>query len=260
MASPDAGRELPVYPGPYMRRRGNIHKAITQGLQVWNSQVRERGMSGILGRPRSSSAALRVDWLAQLHIDHRVLLAAEQPTGAREPKEALRPGYDAVALEQSLNFQAHGLCPSRLWNISFLYERGVPDIVPLAEIALRLPNINLDKRHKGCTPQLCELGERLDVEFELCSEISPQYMAISHVWSDGTGVGAKPAGQVNKCLYENFAKIALDLGCDGVWWDSICMPTDRKARGPGLGLDVTELKKGQNYPRSQQESGQVFLA
>ncbi|KAK2002783.1 hypothetical protein LX36DRAFT_626332 [Colletotrichum falcatum] len=209
-------------------------------------------------------------------------------------RETLRPGYEAAALEQSLDCQAHGLCPNRLWNISFLCERGVPDIVPLAEIALRSPKLDLDESHKGCTPQLCELGEvnstrvrqghkckskncqdemrfppkllnevfnrsedgsnppqwrntawRLDAEFELCSEISPQYMAISHVWSDGTGVGTKPAGQVNKCLYEYFAKIALDLGCDGVWWDSICMPTDRKARSLALASML------QNYERAK---------
>jgi hypothetical protein len=50
------------------------------------------------------------------------------------------------------------------------------------------------------------------------------FMAISHVWSDGTGSGAWPPGQVNTCLYEFFMKIAEKFQCDGIWWDTICIP------------------------------------
>ena len=34
------------------------------------------------------------------------------------------------------------------------------------------------------------------------------FMAISHVWSDGTGAGAWPEGHVNRCLYGFFASVA----------------------------------------------------
>ena len=60
------------------------------------------------------------------------------------------------------------------------------------------------------------------------------YLAISHVWSDGTGVGAWKAGQVNKCLWDFWVAIARHLKCDGVWWDTVCIPQDKKARSIAL--------------------------
>lgn len=209
-------------------------------------------------------------------------------------REFLRPEYEALALEQTTKCQKRGICPNRLWNISSLCERGVFDVVSLAEIALKAPKLNLNGSHKGCTPQLCELGEvnstrvrqghkcksgdcqdeiefppellnslfhrsensleppkwqntawKLGIGFTLCSEIPPRYMAVSHVWSDGTGVGTKPAGQVNRCLHNYFAQFAWTLGCDGIWWDTICMPTDRSARSLALASML------QNYQRAK---------
>ncbi|KAI8949403.1 hypothetical protein F4801DRAFT_553495 [Xylaria longipes] len=66
----------------------------------------------------------------------------------------------------------------------------------------------------------------------LCTP-SDDYAAISHVWSDGTGVGMKSgAGIVNTCLFEYFSDIARrdEVSCNGVWWDAICIPTERRAR------------------------------
>ena len=62
------------------------------------------------------------------------------------------------------------------------------------------------------------------------------YLAISHVWSDGTGVGAWKPGQVNKCLWDFWVKIARDdrCRCDGVWWDTVCIPQDKMARSKAL--------------------------
>ncbi|MCJ1290577.1 hypothetical protein MMC34_002117 [Xylographa carneopallida] len=57
-----------------------------------------------------------------------------------------------------------------------------------------------------------------------------RYMAISHVWSDGTGMGLKTPGNVNSCLSNFFAKLARELDCDGIWWDTICIPTERDKR------------------------------
>ena len=60
------------------------------------------------------------------------------------------------------------------------------------------------------------------------------YLAVSHVWSNGTGVGAWKAGQVNKCLWDFFVEKARHLGCDGVWWDTVCIPQDKAARSIAL--------------------------
>lgn len=39
-------------------------------------------------------------------------------------------------------------------------------------------------------------------------EDDQKYMAISHVWSDGTGAGAWDGLKVNKCLYYFFQKVS----------------------------------------------------
>lgn len=61
---------------------------------------------------------------------------------------------------------------------------------------------------------------------------SYKYVAISHVWSDGTGIGLGKVGEVNPCLFEYFATLigTIDDGCDGIWWDTISIPTEAKAR------------------------------
>ena len=60
-------------------------------------------------------------------------------------------------------------------------------------------------------------------------------LAISHVWSDGTGAGVERPGMVNKCLVAFFSDLATNLGCSEVWWDTICVPMaetdlEKKAR------------------------------
>ncbi|EHK47337.1 hypothetical protein TRIATDRAFT_90691, partial [Trichoderma atroviride IMI 206040] len=60
------------------------------------------------------------------------------------------------------------------------------------------------------------------------------YIAISHVWSDGTGVGVKDGGTVNSCLFNFFADIAKELDCRAIWWDAISIPSERKARSKAI--------------------------
>ena len=60
------------------------------------------------------------------------------------------------------------------------------------------------------------------------------YLAVSHVWSDGTGSGAWGAGQVNECLWDSWVGIARQLGCNAVWWDTVCVPRDKAARSIAL--------------------------
>lgn len=61
-----------------------------------------------------------------------------------------------------------------------------------------------------------------------------KYMAISHVWSDGTGAGAWDGLKINKCLYHFFRKIAREFGCEGIWWDTICVPGRKSLREKAL--------------------------
>ncbi|KAI8954500.1 hypothetical protein F4801DRAFT_533426 [Xylaria longipes] len=69
------------------------------------------------------------------------------------------------------------------------------------------------------------------------------YMALSHVWSDGTGVGLKTPGKVNKCLYAYFANIARQVGCDGLWWDAISIPSERTARATAIERMLDNFEK-----------------
>ncbi|GAB1316311.1 hypothetical protein MFIFM68171_06521 [Madurella fahalii] len=60
------------------------------------------------------------------------------------------------------------------------------------------------------------------------------YIAISHVWADGTGVGLQPPGTVNECLFNYFADIAEELNCKAIWWDAISIPAEPKARAKAI--------------------------
>ncbi|KAK2462741.1 hypothetical protein APHAL10511_005259 [Amanita phalloides] len=69
----------------------------------------------------------------------------------------------------------------------------------------------------------------IDGELRLI-ESGERYMAISHVWSDGTG----GSGRVNKCMYDFFCDVARKLKCKGMWWDAICIPRDKRARAKAI--------------------------
>ncbi|KAL9631519.1 MAG: hypothetical protein Q9204_004195 [Flavoplaca sp. TL-2023a] len=60
------------------------------------------------------------------------------------------------------------------------------------------------------------------------------YAALSHVWSDGTGVGIGQPGRVNSCLVQYFNTVMQRLDCNGLWWDAISIPVERQARTRAL--------------------------
>lgn len=66
-------------------------------------------------------------------------------------------------------------------------------------------------------------GDALNRDF---SNDKEPFIAISHVWADGTGAGDPEVmqGHVNSCLFEMFCDIARKLHCLGVWWDAVCIP------------------------------------
>jgi ankyrin repeat protein len=77
-------------------------------------------------------------------------------------------------------------------------------------------------------------------------EDGQKYMAISHVWSDGTGAGAWDGLKVNKCLYHFFRKLAWEeFGCEGIWWDTICIPGKKKLRAKALATMHVNYEKAE---------------
>jgi hypothetical protein len=168
--------------------------------------------------------------------------------------------------------QELGICKNRLWNLVNLSERkesDLPDIMGALEPhALTLCH----KQHDLCTPSKCQFAHMNSTKVEQlhkcpnpkeCKEkefavdlletalevgggtawsctssrlsaTNDPYIAISHVWSDGTGVGVKNVGSVNCCLFEYFARIAEILKCNAIWWDALSIPTTSKARSKAL--------------------------
>ena len=63
-----------------------------------------------------------------------------------------------------------------------------------------------------------------------------EFVAFSHVWSDGTGVGVNKQGVVNRCLAEFWGKIAQRLGCHAFWWDTVCVPVEKEPRRKSLNV------------------------
>ncbi|RTE83638.1 hypothetical protein BHE90_001840 [Fusarium euwallaceae] len=74
------------------------------------------------------------------------------------------------------------------------------------------------------------------------------YVAISHVWSDGTGVGDyqrddKSSSTVNRCLWEFWQKMVGKVcgsssssynGAPAIWWDTISIPRETEKRAMAL--------------------------
>ncbi|KAH8748283.1 hypothetical protein F5883DRAFT_436614, partial [Diaporthe sp. PMI_573] len=152
------------------------------------------------------------------------------------------------------------LCPNRVWAVA---KEKLPKLMP------DCGSIPGHEEHELCTFDFCEYSQRdftavkqrHECEEEKCGRLQhlfsrdtlkaattngkstvwcldgksmiepPQpYMAISHVWSDGTGIGAWPDGEVNECLYSFFQVIARQFQCEGIWWDTLCIPKEKEAR------------------------------
>ncbi|PKS05283.1 hypothetical protein jhhlp_008655 [Lomentospora prolificans] len=167
-----------------------------------------------------------------------------------------------------------GLCSCRFWNFVNLADRkqsDLPDVIyslgqGSRRIALHHPH------HQACAPTKCQFSHKDSTKVEQLHKCTPgdceqtkfrvedlvtalelgegtswsrsslalsapgdRYIAISHVWSDGTGVGVKGQGVVNSCLFDYFACLAKSLDCNGIWWDAISIPLEPKARARAIG-------------------------
>ncbi|KAF3171227.1 hypothetical protein EYR41_009508 [Orbilia oligospora] len=146
-----------------------------------------------------------------------------------------------------------------------------------------LSRYHLDK-HGTCNAQVCllndenttDIPQRHECESKLCGSVifdpanldsmsiseltatgatawtleanpKPQaedYLAISHVWANGTGVGEHP-GRINECLFLLFKEFAEKLNCRGIWWDTISLPSNKNKKIKCLQI------MHQNYKRAK---------
>ncbi|KAH8590394.1 hypothetical protein B0O99DRAFT_552118, partial [Bisporella sp. PMI_857] len=170
------------------------------------------------------------------------------------------------AVERARTFK---LCPHRIWAISRslqTMESNLPTLIPTGMVSVishkghdrctfdfceysRLDYTSVTQRHecldgncdpRSFPPQTLEehirAGKFTAWKLDGWSMIDPSqpFMAISHVWADGTGTGTLGAGMVNECLYDLFHKIAEQFQCEGIWWDTICIPGDKGARSTAM--------------------------
>ncbi|KAJ5775552.1 uncharacterized protein N7511_000563 [Penicillium nucicola] len=166
------------------------------------------------------------------------------------------------------------LCPNRIWAVAGEnLPKLVPDFNLLPGAGDRFDEHGNHNKHNECTPDFCEYSQRdftavkqrHECKDAKCLKLQGQfsrimleraahngqstawnlagdnileplqpYMAISHVWSDGTGTGAWKGGEVNECLYEFFKKIAKEFQCVGIWWDTLCIPREKAARSKAI--------------------------
>ncbi|KAI0450075.1 hypothetical protein F5B21DRAFT_517679 [Xylaria acuta] len=156
------------------------------------------------------------------------------------------------------------LCPNRIWQVCSQIKDWPPKqstlqeildgIIDLCEFSSRnftavqqyhelrtckeRDQSNEDEQGKACLPLRNSFNDAKLIKavqsnkltawsLDGCSilEYPRPFMAISHVWSDGTGVGTWPSKQVNK-----------SIACEGSWWDTLCVPQDRDARSKALSI------------------------
>ncbi|MCJ1374270.1 hypothetical protein MMC20_005502 [Loxospora ochrophaea] len=100
---------------------------------------------------------------------------------------------------------------------------------------LLFPPSEFEKPYKRFIWWTDDIENTKNAAYVVKEESQRQYMAISHVWSDGTGGGVQGKNLVNRCLWTYFKGVAQTLGCTAIWWDTICIPSERIARQKAIG-------------------------
>lgn len=163
------------------------------------------------------------------------------------------------------------LCKQRFWNFVNLAERKQSDLPDLVNALAPRRQLRHDQ-HDSCAASRCQSSHKDSTEVrqlhkcpgsnceqlmfpveclvealelgmgtawsrrsQVLAATDDPYIAISHVWSDGTGVGGKDQGIVNSCLFDYFARVAESLGCEGIWWDALSIPLQPDAQSKALG-------------------------
>jgi len=182
------------------------------------------------------------------------------------PKEITGP----AARRASGRARKLGLCQNRLWNLALVSERKEADLLGIMETAEKykqlkhhghddcnesfcldtaLNSTKVKQCHK-CKDEDCpqvkfnpdRLNESLknngrtvwslhtprNEPFKVSQ--SQDYVAISHIWADGTGIGVRDPGKVNECLFNFLKKYIEELQCEAIWWDTISIPTEPMMR------------------------------
>lgn len=181
---------------------------------------------------------------------------------------------DSPAREALETGRRMGICENRLWTLTKVAERKHVDLVGLMEMARGFPSLR-HHGHERCDMYRC-LFTNVDTskvkQLHKCENnaschqivfpvklledsitsgagttwtryrerIAPaneRYVAISHAWIDGTGIGIgnrAGIGIVNRCLSEYFYRILDRLSLTAIWWDTISLPTTDSIRDQAI--------------------------
>lgn len=171
------------------------------------------------------------EWHQELWKDLR-RFCDNLPDGA-----ALHEDHTACTLDYC-EFSSRNFTAVRQYHEGYAYEAG--DQETLAKIhtdpAICFPIQGLFEDSILAKAVECERLTPWSLDGLAILEHPRPFMAISHVWSDGTGSGSWLSKRINFCLYKYFRDIAEKFGCEGIWWDSLCIPQDRVTREKALGI------------------------
>jgi tetratricopeptide (TPR) repeat protein len=152
---------------------------------------------------------------------------------------------DALVLREDLQQPEHGSCAPSKCQISQMDTTSVVQLHKCPkENEEKCPRWKFPGEHlltaleqgRGTAWQCAAIPSSDPKELSIAQLSGPKdaYIAISHVWGDGTGKGGGEPGSVNSCLFECFRSIAQRLNCHAIWWDVISVPMQPKARSKAL--------------------------
>jgi hypothetical protein len=163
------------------------------------------------------------------NLEHRVE-SMQRASKNRENRTTVESGNAAAIDHAEAEAEDHAMCTFDFCEYSLRDFTGVEQHHECAEKANCDPLLGLFSR------KILERAAKEDkstvwsLDGQSMIERSRSHMAISHVWSDGTGTGSWPDGEVNECLYKYFKQIAQQFQCEGIWWDTLCIPKEKAAR------------------------------
>jgi hypothetical protein len=165
---------------------------------------------------------------------HRVWAVASNLPGRELNLPALVPGINHPAFPVTGHGIRHRFCTFDFCQESTINFTSVEQLHQCNDKEKETCSLTHEKMFSDDTQlqTAAKMGQPTAWSLDGYSVLSPDkpFMAISHIWADGAGVGTWKAGRVNQCLYTLFCDIAHSMKCDGLWWDTICIPTEKTAR------------------------------
>lgn len=202
---------------------------------VWNMAAAQQQYGGVLEVLKSLHTTMR-----QVQRNRPAITAPSQPSWPLRPHAGCRyDRCDYASMETEKVVQLHKCrtndCPKVEISLDVLTQRFQKQ-GPWRCSAWDIRSWDCAAYSKGKRNQV--LNTLLD------DSRSVNYMAISHVWADGTGVGGgRKQGVVNSCLLNFWISVAQACGCDGLWWDAICLPQEPTARRHALNTMLPNYQK-----------------